>query len=550
MSKKTRSSTSLRLFNPTEYTRIAVGSLSRKIGFSNFRRFLVFQPIEYDRITLLVGRNNSGKSTVVKALMLVVNYLKAGKIEDFSFADEVLESANIVTYERAKNRLAPKEENFIRFVHGFGTYEVRLTVTGEEGMTAARVEELNLIDHALKTTFTFYPAQHRIKLEAQGTSSEEVQAQTAEPEPEEPRLEMLKKELRKWSKDKTSKEYIELNQEMDALKRRLSLLSRSSQVDSPRGGSFAVTSYYPKEVALHGALDAFLSESRSMTFDRFKKLPENKGRKANELKEAYSNYVGLQIAMKDIRASVDGFFDQLDEVSLYYLGASSTKQPALYAIRDRNNALAQAIHEFRQLGIKPGEAAHVFLLNWLKEEKGFEVGDAFEIVTRAGEAYEVNVTSHGTKIPLSDKGMGSIQAMLLLFRLACIIHKTEKNPAYQPIVIIEEPELNLHPALQSRLTDLFLDVHTKHGIDFLVETHSEYMVRRTQVLVAEQGYATAVGDNPFAVIYFPKDLAQPPYSLVHQEDGTFDKSFGSGFLDEASRHTLELIRMRREKGVK
>lgn len=301
---------------------------------------------------------------------------------------------------------------------------------------------------------------------------------------------------------------------------------------------------------MQDALDAFLSESISMTFDRFKKLPENKGHKANELKAAFSGYVGLHEVGKELRASVNGFFAQVNEVSLYYLGASSTKQPALFAIRDRNNALAQAIHEYRQLGIEPGQAAHRFLLQWLDEKDGFEVGDEFEIVTRAGEAYEVNVASHGTTVPLSDKGMGSIQAMLLLFRLACIIHKKEKNPAYRPIVIIEEPELNLHPALQSRLTDLFLDVHTKYGIDFLVETHSEYMVRRTQVLVAEQGYATAVGDNPFAVIYFPKDLNQPPYALVHQEDGTFDKSFGSGFLDEAARHTMDLIRMRREKSSK
>ncbi len=49
-------------------------------------------------------------------------------------------------------------------------------------------------------------------------------------------------------------------------------------------------------------------------------------------------------------------------------------------------------------------------------------------------------------------------------------------------VIIEEPELNLHPALQSKLADLFLDVHQMWGIDFLIETHSEYILRRSQVI--------------------------------------------------------------------
>ncbi len=521
--------------------------MNKTIGFDNFRRFIHFEPITYDHITYLVGRNNSGKSTVVKALMLVLNYLKAGRIDQFNFAEDVLENANIVTYERAKNRLA--KEDFIRFHYGFGPYEVHITLTGEEGKTFARVQEFVLADSTLGVRFTMAPEQRMIQLVAQGTADDKPGAEE-ESLGLAPRIEALKKELRKWSRDKASKAYIQLNQELEGLKKKQAILAKSMPVAKDRSAGFAIQSHYREGTDLAQALTAFIAESISMTFERYKKLPEHKGWKANELKEGYSNYSALHTIGKELRASVEGFFAQLEHVSLYYLGASSTKQPALFAIRDRNNALAQAIHEYRQLGIKPGETAHRFILQWLKEEDGFEVGEGFEITTRAGEAYEVNVSSHGTQVPLSDKGMGSVQAMLLLFRLACIIHKTERNPAYRPIVIIEEPELNLHPALQSRLTDLFLDVHENHGIDFLVETHSEYMVRRTQVLVAELGFGGPLGENPFTAIYFPKYLNDPPYQLVHQEDGTFDKSFGSGFLDEASKHTLELIRMRREKGAR
>lgn len=40
--------------------------------------------VEYKGITFLVGRNNARKSTLVKALLLITDYFKSGKIESFS----------------------------------------------------------------------------------------------------------------------------------------------------------------------------------------------------------------------------------------------------------------------------------------------------------------------------------------------------------------------------------------------------------------------------------------------------------------------------------
>lgn len=43
------------------------------IGFNNFRRFANFPEMDLGDITLLVGGNNSGKSTLVKALLLCID---------------------------------------------------------------------------------------------------------------------------------------------------------------------------------------------------------------------------------------------------------------------------------------------------------------------------------------------------------------------------------------------------------------------------------------------------------------------------------------------
>ena len=50
--------------------------MNNKIGFSNFRKFADFPEIDLGDITILVGGNNSGKSTLVKAFLLCVDNLR------------------------------------------------------------------------------------------------------------------------------------------------------------------------------------------------------------------------------------------------------------------------------------------------------------------------------------------------------------------------------------------------------------------------------------------------------------------------------------------
>ena len=109
---------------------------------------------------------------------------------------------------------------------------------------------------------------------------------------------------------------------------------------------------------------------------------------------------------------------------------------------------------------------------------------------------------------------------------------------YFPTIAFEEPELSLHPKLQSKLAEIFYDAHINYGIDFIIETHSEYLVRKTQVIVAniEEGKS-----NPFNVVYVP--AGDKPYNMNYLNDGRFAKPFGSGFFDEADNLAMELFLM-------
>src|SRR6185437_5397323 len=46
------------------------------------------------------------------------------------------------------------------------------------------------------------------------------------------------------------------------------------------------------------------------------------------------------------------------------------------------------------------------------------------------------------------------------------------------VLMVEQPELHLHPALQCDLADLFIEGVRSNGNTFILETHSEYLLYR------------------------------------------------------------------------
>ncbi len=533
-----------------------------KIGFKNFRRFKNFEPLEYRGITFLVGRNNAGKSTLVKALLLIDNYFKSTNIDTLSFGNNVLEDANIVTYGRAKNHQA--QENFIQFTQKIENYLIELTVTGEDDKAFASVHKLVISDIDNKLKFIFNMQNKFIEIiKGRGqhvtkTAEEYISKIYKE-------INDINEQLRDPGLRKTTKEYIELVSRLENLHKKIAGVYGEVQDPNQDIVEFKLEYDFETHNSLTAIVDGFLIHSMSQYEREF--LNVQNGDKASERFEDMRALKELDPVF--VESSFSHFMTLMNDFSIAYMGANPAKQSALFAIRDKNNALAQAIHEYKQLNILEGEEEHRFVLKWMQE---FEVGDDFSISMHAGEAYEMKILSNSVKIHLADKGMGSIQAMLLIMRIACVIKRiklAEKNSTVTRIVdgkevkqdssnyrlidkttvIIEEPELNLHPALQSKLADLFLDVHQRFNIDFLIETHSEYILRRSQVIVAENEFEVAPNENPFCVHYFPKDPQQMPYKLEYQEDGSFNRNFGDGFFDEASSSTLELLKLKRQKKV-
>lgn len=151
---------------------------------------------------------------------------------------------------------------------------------------------------------------------------------------------------------------------------------------------------------------------------------------------------------------------------------------------------------------------------------------------------------------LADEGHGITQIVSILLQIETAIMKQsisghkDVNSITTPEVVlaIEEPEVSLHPSLQSQLADIFLDAKN-HGINLIIETHSEYLIRRTQALIAGYSSKEEFDRRPFVVYYINRDGST--YELEYSETGRFKNSFGPGFFDEASRSNVEILKRER-----
>lgn len=105
-------------------------------------------------------------------------------------------------------------------------------------------------------------------------------------------------------------------------------------------------------------------------------------------------------------------------------------------------------------------------------------------------------------------------------------------------MMIEEPEANLHPNFQSKFADVLLDSIWKFNHQFLIETHSEYLVRKLQYWVGKG----KIAPDQVQIYYFEKDDLNgtkiKPINIL--KDGSLNEAFGQGFYDEADRISLDL----------
>ena len=90
----------------------------------------------------------------------------------------------------------------------------------------------------------------------------------------------------------------------------------------------------------------------------------------------------------------------------------------------------------------------------------------------------ISTTQRSAPTPLTDVGVGVSQVLPVLVLLYYVPEGST--------VLMEQPEIHLHPAVQSGLADVMLNVAEVRDLQIVVESHSEHLMRRLQRRVAEE----------------------------------------------------------------
>lgn len=178
--------------------------------------------------------------------------------------------------------------------------------------------------------------------------------------------------------------------------------------------------------------------------------------------------------------------------------------------------------------------------------------DAFQLnpLSDLRQEYEVKVRTKGSSqwVDLPDVGFGISQVLPVLVQ--CF---------YAPpgsIVLMEQPEVHLHPSAQSALADVMIDALTcweqgaARNLQLIIETHSEHFLRRLQRRIAE----SVLPDD--AVVAYFANTSQTPATLdplqidVYGNIQNWPENFFGDEMSDITQQAKAAMQKRRQRLVK
>jgi predicted ATP-dependent endonuclease of OLD family len=263
----------------------------------------------------------------------------------------------------------------------------------------------------------------------------------------------------------------------------------------------------------------------------------------------------------ELQVFLYNYFDGLEEKvkntlsNIGYLEAVRANSQRLYSNQSQGTAFNELLLGLDKIWSEDKSRENFvnisFADKWLKK---FGIGDKVIINRVKGIATEVLIEKNGHNVDLIDLGYGVTQFLPILITIVSNYQKKDKylseelinENANGPLLLIEEPESNLHPRLQSLLADFFVDVVKHFEVTLLIETHSEYLIRRLQVLTADSKNEVKPEDS--VIYYLDGNVTDDSDKFVRKInislDGSLTNDFGPGFIDEATNWKMELMRLR------
>lgn len=180
--------------------------------------------------------------------------------------------------------------------------------------------------------------------------------------------------------------------------------------------------------------------------------------------------------------------------------------------------------------------------NWTYENFGFSIGIE-PIQDHISLVISFSKDKKNEKLNLADVGFGFSQILPIIYTLwsntentnSSISRNMYTNTKIQSHILIEQPELHLHPAMQAKLVDAFLkciNLLHKRNKDFsiIIETHSEIIVNRIGKMIYEGSFNKDLCN----VLIFGGDINNSSIKAIEYDKEGILKEWPLGFFQPDS----------------
>ena len=163
-----------------------------------------------------------------------------------------------------------------------------------------------------------------------------------------------------------------------------------------------------------------------------------------------------------------------------------------------------------------------------------KLGIGFKVKAHEGHISLMVTIDKNYEINIADTGYGYSQMLPIILQSWLLIDKFESEKTMQiseTIVVIEQPELHLHPAFQSKMIDIFVSLievmnKSRNRIKLLIETHSEAMINRLGELVSNN----KILSNDINLVLVEKDGEVSNFKQTTYNNQGFIEEWPIGFL--------------------
>lgn len=124
----------------------------------------------------------------------------------------------------------------------------------------------------------------------------------------------------------------------------------------------------------------------------------------------------------------------------------------------------------------------------------------------ASDPFQIQFSSGGPRTNLVDLGYGASQVLPILYSIA-----TGKRGGY---FLVQQPEVHLHPQAQAALGQFIVESQINTGIQFVLETHSDFIVDRVRNAIANG----LIKKDDVSILFFERNRLENNVTEIRLDD--------------------------------